>query len=89
LQINRPYKDFLYQNLYRHYRVVRMSRKAEKFLTDLFNAYIEEPAQLPPSVREKFDHRGQYRATTDYIAGMTDRFALQEWERLFSPFVRP
>lgn len=89
LQINRPYKDFLYQNLYRHYRVVRMSRKAEKFLTDLFNAYIEEPAQLPPSVREKIEKRGQYRATTDYIAGMTDRFALQEWERLFSPFVRP
>lgn len=88
-RMNREYKSFLYENLYRHYRVVRMSRKAERFLTQLFNAYIEEPAQLPPSVREKFESRGQFRATTDYLAGMTDRFALQEWERLFSPFERP
>ena len=87
--MNRAYKDFLYQNLYYHYRVVRMSRKAKRFLSELFNAYIEAPAQLPPSVRDKFDKRGQYRATTDYIAGMTDRFALQEWERLFAPFERP
>lgn len=89
IDMNTPYKAFLYENLYRHYRVVRMSRRAERFLSDLFNSYIEEPAQLPPSVREKIDHRGLYRATTDYIAGMTDRFALQEWERLYSPFVRP
>jgi dGTPase len=88
-RLNREHKSFLYDNLYRHYRVVRMSRKAERFLTELFNAYIAEPAQLPPSVREKFESRGRYRATTDYIAGMTDRFALQEWERLFSPFERP
>jgi dGTPase len=85
----RPYKDFLYKNLYRHYRVVRMSRKAELFLTDLFNAYTEAPEQLPPSVQSKFDERGMYRAVTDHIAGMTDRYALQEWERLFRPFTRP
>lgn len=87
-RMNSQHKSFLYANLYRHYRVVRMSRKAERFLTELFEAYIEEPAQLPPSVREKFEARGQYRATTDYLAGMTDRFALQEWERLFVPFER-
>ncbi len=87
-RMNREHKDFMYQNLYRHYRVVRMSRKAERFLSEIFKAYIEEPEQLPPSVRAKFDKRGQYRATTDYIAGMTDRYALQEWERLFSPFER-
>lgn len=87
--MNREHKNFLYQNLYYHYRVVRMSRKAQRFLTELFEAYIEEPAQLPPSVRQKFEERGQYRATTDYIAGMTDRYALQEWERLFAPFERP
>lgn len=89
LHMNRTHKNFLFENLYRHYRVVRMSRKAERFLTQLFNAYIGEPAQLPPSVRAVFDERGQYRATTDYIAGMTDRYALQEWERLFAPFERP
>jgi dGTPase len=87
--MNKPYKAFLYENLYNHYRVVRMSRKARRFLTDLFEAYISTPAQLPPSVQEKINHRGVYRAATDYIAGMTDRYALQEWERLFSPFVRP
>jgi dGTPase len=87
--MNRQFKNFLFANLYRHYRVVRMSRKARRFLADLFHAYIEEPAQLPPSVQQKIEERGKHRAATDYIAGMTDRFALQEWERLFSPFVRP
>lgn len=87
--MNRQFKSFLFENLYRHFRVVRMSRKARRFLQDLFQAYVEEPAQLPPSVREKFAERGEYRAVTDYIAGMTDRYALQEWERLFSPFERP
>lgn len=89
LRMNREHKDFLYQNFYFQFRVVRMSRKARRFLTDLFTAYDEEPAQLPPSVREKFEERGKRRAITDYIAGMTDRFALQEWERLFAPFARP
>jgi dGTPase len=87
--MNKPYKAFLYQNLYYHYRVVRMSRKAKRFISELFEAYTTEPAQLPPSVQEKIEKRGLYRAVCDYIAGMTDRFALQEWERLYSPFVRP
>jgi dGTPase len=88
-RMNKPYKAFLYQNLYYHYRVVRMSRKAKRFISDLFEAYTSESAQLPPSVQEKIEKRGLHRAVCDYIAGMTDRFALQEWERLFSPFVRP
>jgi dGTPase len=87
--INREWKTFLFENLYRHYRVVRMSTKAERFLTDLFNEYTREPHQLPPTTRQKIDSVGLLRAVTDYIAGMTDRYALQEWERLFSPFVRP
>lgn len=87
--MNRPYKQFLFDNLYNHYRVVRMSRKAARFLSDLFHAYVSEPAQLPPTVHEKIEERGLHRAVTDHIAGMTDRFALQEWERLFSPFERP
>jgi dGTPase len=89
IDMNRMYKAFLYDNLYRHFQVVRMSRRAQRFLTDLFEAYTDEPAQLPPSVREKIAERSLERATTDYIAGMTDRFALQEWERLYAPFVRP
>ena len=88
-EMNRPYKNFLYKNLYYHYRVVRMSRKAQRFLSELFEAYTSEPAQLPPSVQAANEERGLYRAVTDYIAGMTDRYALQEWERLYLPFVRP
>ena len=89
LAINREWKTFLYENLYRHYRVVRMSTKAERFLTDLFHQYTREPQQLPPLTRQKIEAVGLFRGVTDYIAGMTDRYALQEWERLFSPFVRP
>jgi dGTPase len=86
--MNRELKDFLYNNLYRHHRVVRMAVKAERFITQLFETYIAEPAQLPPSVQQAVEKRGLHRAVTDYIAGMTDRFALTEWQRLFDPFTR-
>lgn len=87
-EINREWKNFLYQNMYRHYRVVRMSRKAARYLEDLFHEFIREPAQLPSNTQQRIEDIGLYRCVTDYIAGMTDRYALQEWERLFSPFVR-
>jgi dGTPase len=86
--INRELKDFLYNNMYRHHRVVRMAVKAERFITQLFETYVAEPDQLPPSVQRAVKERGLYRAVTDYIAGMTDRFALTEWQRLFDPFTR-
>lgn len=88
-RMNREHKNFLFENFYRQFRVVRMAKKARQFLADLFHAYDDEPAILPPSVRQVFDERGKRRAITDYIAGMTDRYALQEWERLFVPFARP
>lgn len=86
--MNRQLKDFLYSSMYRHHRVVRMAVKAERFVTQLFETYVNEPAQLPPSVQLAVEERGLYRAVTDYIAGMTDRFALTEWQRLFDPFTR-
>jgi dGTPase len=86
--LNRELKSFLYNEMYRHYRVVRMAVKAERFISQLFETYVTEPAQMPPSVQQAADERGLHRAVTDYIAGMTDRFALQEWERLFDPFTR-
>ncbi len=82
---NRQLKDFLYQKMYRHFRVVRMAEKAEKFITDLFEAYISEPAQMPPSAQNQIDARGLPRAICDYIAGMTDRYALDEHAKLFDP----
>ncbi len=86
--MNRELKGFLFNEMYRHHRVVRMAVKAERFITELFQTYIAEPAQLPPTVQQAADERGLPRAVTDYIAGMTDRYALEEWQRLFDPFTR-
>ena len=86
---NRELKDFLYNNLYRHFRVVRMQVKAERIITTLFNAYHEEPAILPSQYQKLVATRGLERTICDYIAGMTDRFAAEEHERLFDPSLKP
>jgi dGTPase len=86
---NRQLKDFLYTKLYRHYRVVRMSVKAERIINDLFNAYCTEPSILPNHVQESIEAYGLERTACDYIAGMTDRFAVEEHKKLFDPAIRP
>ncbi len=88
---NRELKSYLFQNMYRHYRVARMEAKADRVLTELFNTYIGRPEQLPPAVRERADDDVDrlYRAVCDYLAGMTDRFALDEHARLFDPYTLP
>ena len=83
----RELKDFLYQNMYRHYRLVRMQVKAERFISEMFTAYQREPAMLPQDTQAKLADLPLERVITDYIAGMTDRYALQEWERLFDPYI--
>jgi dGTPase len=87
--MNRQLKDFLYQNMYRHHRVFRMQVKAEQILSDLFRAYTNNPEILPRHVQEKAHKADLFRVVTDYIAGMTDRFALDEHSKLFDPKVRP
>ena len=86
---NRELKDFLFNNLYRHYRVVRMSAKAEKIITELFGIYQKTPTTLPASIQELVPERGLERTICDYIAGMTDRFAIDEYKRLFDADVLP
>lgn len=86
---NRQLKDFLYTNLYRHHRVVRMAVKAERIISDLFRAYTQEPAILPNHVQEWTKERGLERTICDYIAGMTDRFAVEEYQKLFDPVMKP
>ncbi len=86
LQMTRELKRFLYENLYRHPRVMRMQIKAERVITALFETYTEEPAQLPREVQRKLQERSLHRVVCDYIAGMTDRYALQEYAKLFDPF---
>ena len=76
-------KRFLHENLYRHYRVVRMSTKARRIVTELFAALLSDTRLLPPEFQEQAG-RGAPRAIADYIAGMTDRYAILEHRRLFA-----
>lgn len=86
---NRELKDFLYKYMYNHYRVVRMAVKAEKVISDLFAAYIAEPATLPDTAQGFIEKRGLERTICDYIAGMTDRFAVEEHQKLLNPLELP
>ena len=82
-------KQFLYENLYMHPHLVRMSAKAHRIVRRLFKAYREEPRQLPKEVQARIGRDGSLeRVICDYIAGMTDRFALQEYQKLFDPYTR-
>src|SRR5690606_32846912 len=73
-------KRFLHANLYRHYQVMRMTTKAARIVRELFQAFLDDPRLLPP----QFQHAdAQPRAIADYIAGMTDRYAIREHSRLF------
>jgi dGTPase len=88
--LNKQLKRFLYDHMYRHYRVARMQIKAENTLTALFEAYVREPAQLPPETQKRAHATGDLpRTVCDYIAGMTDRFALDEHYKLFDPYTLP
>jgi dGTPase len=79
----RELKRFLYTNLYRHYRVMRMSEKAKRIVTDLFDAFMAEPRLLPPQDQRRAEI-DRPRAIADYVAGMTDRYAMREHQRLFA-----
>jgi dGTPase len=76
---------FLRENLYRHHRVVRMAAKAERILQDLWHVYTGDPRQLPPQVLRDGEGEVPERAIADYLAGMTDRFAMDEHGKLFDP----
>ncbi len=87
-RLNRELKSFLYENMYRHWRVLRMHTKSARVLEDLFHTYNADPRMLPDSTRIKLDTMPVERVVCDYIAGMTDRFALDEHARLFDPHER-
>ena len=86
---NRELKDFLYNKMYRHYRVVRMQVKAERIIEEIFNAYQDEPTILPDQFQAFIPQRGLERTICDYIAGMTDRYAIEEHQKLFNPLEKP
>ncbi len=87
--MNDELKEFLLQNMYRHYRVVRMQTRAEHFIQALFASYIKEPRQLPEIYRAKLEREAPHRVVADYIASLTDRSARQEFRQLFDPIARP
>ena len=77
-------KQFLRLNLYQHHRVARMTNKARRIVADLFHAFITEPRLLPPQYRDQAKTETAARTVADYIAGMTDRYAIREYRRLFA-----
>jgi len=86
---DRSLKRFLYERMYRHYRVNRMSLKARRVVRELFQLFVSEPECLPSEWRTAAscsDVAGRARIVADYLAGMTDRFALDEHRRLFDTY---
>lgn len=81
-------QQHLFTHVYQHYRVARMSNKARRFLKEIFQAYAKEPRQLPPDYQKHDSKEELYGNIRDYIAGMTDRFAQDEYMKLFSPYER-
>lgn len=81
-------EEFLENNMYNHYRIKRMAMKAGRFLEEMFNEYMARPEQLPPDYQGGTGRKGTARSVCDYLAGMTDRYAQDEYKKLFHPFER-
>ncbi len=87
--LRQPLKTMLWTQFYQQYRVVRMADKAKRFLGELFHLYVKKPEQLPNTTRLRITRSDDpYRTVCDYIAGMTDRYCLEEHKKLFDPFER-
>jgi len=86
LKLRRPLRELLKAKLYNHYRVIRMSNKAKRFIKDLFLLYLDKPQALPIEQQQRISSDGVKRVICDYIAAMTDRCALDEHKKLFDPY---
>ena len=82
-ELQRALKNFLRIHLYRHYRVLRMSAKAQRIISELFGIFMEDSRLLPPQFQSQAE-QDLPRAVADYIAGMTDRYAIREHRRIFA-----
>ncbi len=87
-KLNHELKQMLFDKMYRHYRMIRMADKAKRIINQLFEVYLKNSDQLPPSFHRRPKDDNKMQLICDYIAGMTDRFALQEYKKLFDPFER-
>jgi len=91
-ELNLELKQFLRQNMYRHYRVYRMTKKAKRIVQGLFNVFLDDIQLMPTEHNHKAQQaqathgrHGRARIVCDYIAGMTDRYAIGEYNKLFDP----
>lgn len=78
-------RKFLEEKMYTHTRVIRMTEKGGRIIRELFYAYYKEPKQLPPHIQKRIEKEKKEIVICDYVAGMTDRFAISEYQKLFSP----
>jgi dGTPase len=86
-ELRKEMRKFLFDNLYCHWRVLRMSDKAKRFIKSLFYVYLNNPDLIPPVYKGNLAQNiGIKRIICDYIAGMTDRHALEEYKKLFDPY---
>ncbi|HIE36349.1 MAG TPA: deoxyguanosinetriphosphate triphosphohydrolase [Candidatus Omnitrophica bacterium] len=86
-ELREELRKFLFKNLYSHWRVLRMSDKAKRFVRALFYVYLNNPDLLPPNFKKNIK-KGESikRVICDYISGMTDRYALEEYRKFFDPY---
>src|SRR6185369_15320631 len=85
LKANKALRKFLYKNLYYHPRVATANQRACQLLRDVFGAYLKNPRLLGEGTTQRVKRDGLPRAVCDYLSGMTDRYLLEEHERLFTP----
>jgi dGTPase len=85
--LKRELEKFLYERVYQHYRVQRMAAKGRRILTMLFEAFCRSPELMPERYQLRTQENGLQRTVGDYLAGMTDRYAQDEYLRLFHPYV--
>jgi dGTPase len=78
-------KQYLGEHLYRHHRVLRMTSKAQRVVHELFDAFMSDTRLMPPEYHQAAQRMAASRVVADYIAGMTDRYAILEHRRLFEP----
>lgn len=86
-KLEKPLRGFLYENMYKHYKVNRMMGQASRVVKELFTLFIENPSILPTEIRNQCEgphNKDTARIVCDYIAGMTDSFAISEHKKLFS-----
>jgi dGTPase len=94
-ELNHALKAFLREHVYKHYKVRRMTAKAQRVMRELFDVFFNDPALMPDEheatgarLESARGPAGRARAVADYIAGMTDRYAILEHRRLFEPSER-